>query len=201
MKENKKHNEIYPKLESILKEELRNRAEKLQKIEEWKSKDKELEKEEEAERRTQWHYAQPLPYPSPSKEADIAAQAAQPTSNRRILGIALIGTIVYAVVGITGTFLMLQDGREDIPELVGDGAVEQINDGNLVDPTIIDAIESGNNEAAIRMIDSCLLECKDKLANLDTLTITQEKRQEYEEQMLMLKQEMQELDSLKSSLH
>lgn len=155
MSENNHNKDIHPLLESILKEELCNRAEKLQKMDKWKKEGRK-------------NYKLPL---------------------------ALTGMAAAIAVG----FFIIQPVMIDNGTSVTNGN-EQVFRGNLTDPTIIEAIESGDTGLALEMIDSCQQECASRLAHLDTLTVTPEIKQQVEEQKLMLKQEMQALDSLKSSL-
>lgn len=180
MSDIKQHNEIHPKLESILKEELCNRAEKLQKIEVWK---------EHKVAATPSHAAEMAN--NPVKPAEKSRHSKWPYALGGIAAAIIIGVFIINPV-------MINEDSE-CPSLQS-SPVGPIYRGSLVDPTIIEAMESGNKEAAIRMIDSCLQVCKHKLTALDTLTITQEIQQEVEDQRLMLKQEIQELDSLRLGL-
>lgn len=69
-----------------------------------------------------------------------------------------------------------------------------------LDTSIYDAIDAGNTELAIHLIDSCQQECNSQLQRLQAIDIPEDRKQEVADRTQDLQHELHELDSLKTTL-
>lgn len=164
MANNTTNNDIDSRLEKLLKEELTNRAKKIEVMKQWKQ---------------------------PETDKDSGK------SSLRIIYGAVSG---MAAVLIVGFFLMqnffVYDGNTNPDSSFG----EPVMRGELVDPSIYDAIEAGDTMKAIKLIDSSLLECQTRLQQLDSITLSDDNQEEIKDARLLIEQELNELKTLEKQI-
>lgn len=164
MANNTTNNDIDPRLEKLLKEELTNRAKKIEVMKQWKlaETDKDSGK-----------------------------------SRLKIIYGAVSG---IAAVLIVGFFFMhnifVYDGSPN-PE---SPLSEPVLRGELVNPSIYEAIEAGDTVKASMLIDSSLLECQTRLQQLDSITLSDENQEEIEDARQLIEQEFNELKTLEKQI-
>lgn len=158
---NSNNKNIDPRLEKLLKEELKKRAEKIEAMKEWQ---------------------------------DSEDKQTNGNSRLKIIYAAVSGLAAMFVLG----FFLIQNFLVYSPNPEPSG--EPIYRGPMVNPAIYEAVDRGDTDHAMHMIDSAIQVCKSHLMQLDSVAIISESQEEIQEMKRQTEQELNELIELKGNI-